>query len=70
MKSTSLRSKYCIYNDKELDTQYTNYTKTIKEWEQKVSDKEDYYYKKFSAMETALGNLQSQTSSLTGLFGN
>ena len=70
MKSTTLRSKYCIYNDKELDTQYNNYTKTIKEWEQKVSDKEEYYYKKFSAMETALSNIQSQTNSLTGLLGS
>lgn len=70
MKSTSLRSKYSVYNDKELDKQYSEYTKTISEWEKKVSEKEDYYYKKFSAMETALSKLQSQTSSLTGLFGN
>lgn len=70
MQSTTLRSKYSIYNDKELDKQYTNYTKTIKEWEQKVSDKENYYYKKFSAMETALSKIQSQTNSLSGLFGN
>ena len=69
MKSSSLRSKYSIYNDKEMDTQYKNYEKTIKEWEQKVKDKEDYYYKKFAAMETALGTLNSQQSSLAGLFG-
>ena len=50
MTATDLRSKYSIYNDKELDKQYTNYTKTIKEWEDKVSDKEEYYYKQFSAM--------------------
>lgn len=70
MTATDLRSKYSIYNDKELDKQYTNYTKTIKEWEDKVSDKEEYYYKQFSAMETALSKLQSQTSSLSGLLGS
>lgn len=70
MAGNDLRTRYSIYNDKELDKQYNNYTKTIKEWEKKVSDKEEYYYKQFSAMETALSKLQSQTSSLTGLLGN
>ena len=64
MQSSSLRSRYKIYNDKELDKEYSNLTKTIKQWESKVSDKEDYYYKKFSNKETAKTNLKSQTSSL------
>jgi flagellar hook-associated protein 2 len=68
MTSTSLRTRYCIYNDKELQTQYDNYTTTISEWEEKVSDKEDYYYEKFANMETALGTLNSQTSALTGML--
>ena len=70
MQSNSLRSRYSIYNDKEMTTQYSNYTKTIAEWETKISEKEDYYYKKFSAMETALSKLNSQTSSLSGLLGS
>ena len=70
MQSSSLRSRYKIYNDKELDKEYSNLTKTIKEWESKVSDKEDYYYKKFSNMETALSKLQSQTSSLSSMLGS
>lgn len=70
MKGNSLRSRFKIYNDKELDIQYKNYTTTIKEWEKKVSAKEDYYYKKFSQMETALAKLNSQQSSLSGLLGN
>lgn len=70
MTRTTLRSKYSIYNDKEMTTQYKNYTTTIKEWETKISDKEDYYYKKFSSMEIALSKLNSQTSSLSGLFGS
>lgn len=70
MQSNDLRSRYKIYNDKEMDNQYTNLTKTIKEWESKVSDKEDYYYKQFSNMETALAKLQSQTSSISSMLGN
>lgn len=70
MTSTTLRSKYSIYNDKEMTTQYKNYTTTIKQWETKISDKEDYYYKKFSSMESALSKLNSQTSSLSGLIGS
>lgn len=70
MQSNDLRSRYKIYNDKEMDKQYTNLTKTIKEWERKVSDKEDYYYKQFSNMETALAKLQSQTSSISSMLGN
>ena len=70
MTSTTLRSKYSIYNDKEMTTQYKNYTTTIKEWETKISNKEDYYYKKFSSMESALSKLNSQTSSLSGLIGS
>lgn len=70
MQSNSLRSRYSIYNDKEMTSQYTSYTKTIAEWETKISDKEDYYYKKFSKMETALSKLNSQTSSLSGMFSS
>ena len=58
-----------IYNDKELESQYNSYTTTIADWEQKVSDIEDSYYKKFAAMESALAELQSQSSQLSGLLG-
>lgn len=70
MQSSDLRTRYCIYNDKEMDKQYTNYTKTIKSWEEKVSDKEEYYYNKFTQMETALAKLNSQTSSLSSMLGS
>lgn len=69
MKSTSMRSVYTVYNDKQMQKEYNEYTSLIKKWEQKVEDMEDYYYKKFGAMETALATLNSQTSSLTGLLG-
>jgi flagellar hook-associated protein 2 len=69
MKSTTLSSSYTIYNDKEMASEYSDYTTTISKWEDKLEDKEDYWYDKFSSMETALGTLNSQTSALSGLFG-
>lgn len=69
MQSSSLSSIYTVYNDKEMASEYSDYTDLIKKWEEKLEDKEDYYYKKFSSMETALSKLNSQTSSLSSLFG-
>ncbi|MCI5620226.1 MAG: flagellar filament capping protein FliD [Lachnospiraceae bacterium] len=69
MKSTSLSSAYKVYNDKQMEKDYKEYTSTISKWEEKVSDMEDRYYKQFAAMEKALATLQSSTSSLTGLMG-
>ena len=69
MKSSSLSSVYTVYNDKEMASEYSDYTKLISKWQEKLEKQEEYYYKKFSAMETALSKLNSQTSSLTGLFG-
>ena len=70
MKTSTLSSIFKVYNDKEMASEYNDYTTTIKKWEDKLSEQEDYYYKKFSAMETALAKLNSQTSSLSGLFGS
>ena len=69
MKSTDLSSAYKVYNDKEMDKQLANYAEMITKWEEKVSDKEDYYYNKFTQMEKALANLNSQTSSISSLLG-
>lgn len=70
MKSTTMNSKYSIYNDKKMQRDYDDYTKTIKKWEEKVTAMEDYYYKKFTAMEKALATLQNSTSALSGLLGS
>lgn len=69
METSTLSSVYKVYNDKEMASEYSDYTDIIKKWEEKLQAQEDYYYEKFSAMETALSKLQSQTSSLTNLFG-
>lgn len=68
MSSTNLSSAFTIYNDKQMDKEYTNYTKLISEWESKISDKEEYYYKKFSNMESSLAKLNSTQSSLSSYF--
>lgn len=70
MKSTTLSSAYTVYNDKQMKTEYSDYTSVIKKWEEKIKDLEDYYYKKFSAMETALSKLQSSTTALASLLGS
>ena len=69
MKSTIMSSAYTIYNDKQMTKEYNNYTTEIKEWETKISDLEDRYYKQFSTMETQLAKMQSTTSSLTSMLG-
>lgn len=68
MKSTDLSSAFTIYNDKQMKKEYTNYTKTIKEWETKISDREDYYYNKFTQMESAMTKLNSTQSSISSYF--
>lgn len=70
MSSTTLSSAFTVYNDKQMKTDYDNYTKTIKKWEDYVTEQEDKWFKKFSAMETALAKLQSSTSALSGLLGS
>ena len=70
MTSTSMRSYGSFYNDKQLETEYKSYTTKISDWDKKVQDIEDSYYKKFAAMEKALSTLQSQQSSLSGLLGS
>lgn len=69
MASSSLSSAYTVYNDKQMQTQYNNYKSDIADWEDKITAYEDRYYKQFAAMEKALASLNSQTSSLSGLFG-
>ena len=67
--SNSMSSYMSIYNDKEMATQYSEYKSKISDQETKISTWEDYYYKKFSRMESALASLNSQASSISGLFG-
>lgn len=69
MQSTNLSSAFTIYNDKQMASEYSRYTKTIKTWEDKIADMEDRYYKQFSNMEKQLASIQSSSSSISSLLG-
>lgn len=70
MTSTTLRSIYNVYNDKQMASDLKDYDEKIEYWENYLKDLEDKYYKQFSKMETALAKLQSSSSALAGLLGN
>lgn len=70
MAGSKVSSSQTFYSDIKMKDDIKNYEKQIKEWETKLADMEDAYYSKFTKMETALAKLQSQQSSLSGLFGN
>lgn len=69
MKKTEYSSSFTLYDDVAMKEEYDDYTSKIKTQEQKITDFEDRYYKKFSAMETALAKLSSKESAISGLLG-
>lgn len=69
-QTSTYSSVYKVYNDKQLKSDYDNYTKKIKEAEEELSDYEDKWYDKFAAMETALAKLQSNSSAVTSMLGS
>lgn len=69
MKSTSMSSSYTVYNDKEMASEYSDYTSLITKWQDRLAQQEEYYYNKFAQMESAMAKLNSQSSSLSGFFG-
>jgi flagellar hook-associated protein 2 len=69
MRSTDYSSIYKVYDDKRLQTEYDDYTTKISEAEDALSDYEDKWYSKFSAMETALSKLQSTQNTVSSMLG-
>ncbi len=69
MATSSVSSAFTIYNDKQMSSQYSDLSSKIDDWEERLEKYEDSYYKKFSAMETALAKLQSQQTSLASMLG-
>ena len=61
--------KSFLVDDKEMAKEYSSWNTTISQWEKKVTDMEDSYYRKFSAMETALSKMQSSASQLSSYLG-
>ena len=70
MAGSKVSSTQTFYSDIKMKDDIKDYEKQIKEWETKLADMEDAYYRKFTAMEIALAKLQSQQSSLSGLLGS
>ena len=57
-----------FYSDKKLKSEYDDQTKQITKWEDYVAKIEEKYYKQFTAMESALSEMQSQQSYISQLF--
>lgn len=69
MAGSKTSSALTFYDDIKMKDDLKSYEKDIKNWETKLASMEDAYYKKFTAMETAMAKLQSQQSNLSALFG-
>ncbi len=70
MSRTSLSSMFTVYNDIKMQDEYNDYTTLIEEYEEELEDYEDRYYAKFSAMEVALANMETNSSAITSLLGS
>ena len=70
MGASSMSSIYKAYNDKQMQSELDDYKTKIEEEAERVTEYEDKWYSKFSAMETALAKLNSKTSALSGLLGS
>lgn len=70
MSTSTVSSAFTVYNDKQLKSDYEDYTEKISKQEEKLNDLIDKWYSKFSAMETALAKLESKNSAISGMFGN
>lgn len=69
MSATTMSSAFTVYNDKQMKSDYESYAEKISKQEEKLNDLIDNWYKKFSAMETALAKLESKNSAISGMFG-
>ena len=68
-KISGYRSYGSFYDDVKYKSDYSDYSTKISELEEKLEDYEDKWYDKFSAMETALAKMQSNSSAVTSLLG-
>ena len=68
-KAGSTYSALSLLNNT-LQDQIDNYDEQISKWQDKLSDKIDYYTKMFTRLETLTNQMNSQSSMLSGLMGN
>ncbi|MCM1231311.1 MAG: flagellar filament capping protein FliD [Ruminococcus flavefaciens] len=69
MGRTDYSSINTVYDDKKMKEDYDSYKTKISDAEKKLQDYEDKWYKKFSAMETAMAKMQSNANAVTSLLG-
>lgn len=69
MTKTDYSSSFTVYEDVRMKEEYDAYSEKIKKQEDKITALEDKWYKKFSAMETALAKMQSNQSAVISLLG-
>lgn len=67
-KAGSLRAPNSL-RDNSLQKQLDDFDKQIDRWQEKLSDKVDYYTSKFTALEQLIAEMNSQSSALMGLMG-
>lgn len=56
-------------NDNSVQDQIDNIEKQIEKWQDKMSDKIDYYTRQFTALEQLMATMNNQSSMLSGLAG-
>lgn len=56
-------------NQNTLQTKMNEYQELIEKWREKLSDKIDYYSRQFSMLEQLMAEMNSQSSSLSGMMG-
>lgn len=69
MKSSTLSSALTYYNDKEMDKTMIRYKEELTKMETRLQTLESRYFKQFTAMETAMAKLNSQSSYISQLTG-
>lgn len=66
----NVKSTTSLFNDTLLTNQRTSQSDTTDKWEERLETMKEMYYNRFTAMETALSKLNSQTDSLTSLLSS
>ena len=69
MGSTPLSSALTFYNDKEMTKTLARHNEDLANMERRLLSIEDRYYRQFSAMESMLSQINSQSDSVMALFG-
>lgn len=69
MRTSKMSSAFTFYNDKEMNSQLSDYKTQVSKWEKKLAALEDRYYKQFTAMEKAMASLNSQQNYFSSMMG-